>query len=48
MNQISIDVDALQDLPQDEQLVIDDLTGSELGGCSRTCSWTCWITGFNQ
>jgi hypothetical protein len=45
MEPITVDVSALQDLPQDEQPAIDDLAGAELGGdCSSTCSWTCFIT----
>lgn len=40
MDTISLDVSALQDLPQEEQIAIDDLAGSALG----QCTWTCWIT----
>jgi hypothetical protein len=48
MEPMTVDVNALQDLPQDEQPAIDDLAGAELGDCSSTCSWTCLITCFRN
>jgi hypothetical protein len=44
---ITVDVNALQDLPQDEQLAIDDLTGAELMmACWFTCLRTCAVTEY--
>lgn len=40
MDSITLDVSALQDLPQEESLAIDDIAGSGLG----QCTWTCWVT----
>jgi hypothetical protein len=42
---LTVDVNALQDLPQDEQPAIDDLTGAELMmECWLTCLRTCAVT----
>ena len=46
MDSISLDVSALQDLPQEEHAAIDDLAGSGLARCTWTCTWTCSITSF--
>jgi hypothetical protein len=48
MNTISVDLDvnALQDLPEDQQLALEDLGGAELQKCSETCYFTCVWTCY--
>jgi hypothetical protein len=47
---VDLDVNALQQLPEDRQVALDDLAGSELQKCSETCYltciWTCTWTLF--
>jgi hypothetical protein len=44
MEPMTVDVNALQNLPQDEQRAIDDLARAELRGCTIKCLFTCRVT----